>query len=284
VGIVDRGAVEPADEIGGQSQHRHGLVGIGNQVDHDLPILLQGRNVGRAGSKQRQRIGVVGGILEKKFGRYVAAERRIERQHAETRRRSCRRASDHRLDLRSLRIGGLGGGDVTQPLPDAADPVQAFGIGGVEGHRPLEMPDRRFGFVELETGLAKLVMQPAIQRPFSDQFAQQRPRQDELLRRRQRLDQVGPRRPMAGIKLERLEIQRDRVLRLAGVELRIAEIAPAADQMRRQPQRDPVVCGRRFEIAANQEGVAEDGMQIGRGIGRYLFEQPGNPGFRKDGG
>jgi len=46
---------------------------------------------------------------------------------------------------------------------------------------------------------------------------------------------------MAGIQGQRLDIIGDGVLRLPALDQRIAEVAPARDQMRRQPQRGFVV-------------------------------------------
>ena len=60
-GSLTIGLPKPVGEIGGQRQQGVGLVGIGDQVDDDLHVLLQAVGIEFAGGKQRERIGIVGG-------------------------------------------------------------------------------------------------------------------------------------------------------------------------------------------------------------------------------
>ena len=55
-------------------------------------------------------------------------------------------------------------------LPDAADPVQALRIARIEPDRLVEMLERRIHLVQLERGLAKLVLDRCIVRPLLGQF------------------------------------------------------------------------------------------------------------------
>jgi hypothetical protein len=50
--------------------------------------------------------------------------------------------------------------------------------------------------------------------------------------------------------------------------MRVAEVAPAVGQMRRQPQRGLIICGGGFEIAPNHAGIAEFCMQLRDGFDR----------------
>ncbi len=71
---------------------------------------------------------------------------------------------------------------------------------------------------------------------------------------------------MRRVQLEGLEIERDRGLRVAGFQLRVAEIAPAGRQRRLQPQRTLVLLGCGAELAANHISIAELGMQFGQDV------------------
>lgn len=84
--MVDDGLAETVRKLGGQRQNAGGLVDIGEQIDDDGDALLEGVGVVMVLFKQSERIGIVGRMLEQIFGRRIAAERRIEREHAEIRR------------------------------------------------------------------------------------------------------------------------------------------------------------------------------------------------------
>ena len=71
------------------------------------------------------------------------------------------------------------------------------------------------------------------------------------------------------IELQCLKIERDGVLGFAGLELHIAEVAPAPCQMRRQPQRGLVVCAGTLKIASDHAGIAELGMQLRNRLDRH---------------
>jgi hypothetical protein len=65
---------------------------------------------------------------------------------------------------------------------------------------------------------------------------------------------------------QRFEIEGDRLLRHPGLQMHVAEIAPAGDETRRKPQRGPVVLRRGVEIVAEHEGIGERGVKIGRDV------------------
>ena len=67
---------------------------------------------------------------------------------------------------------------------------------------------------------------------------------------------------MRGIGFQRLKVKGNSLLRIAGLKLNVAEIAPAGRQGRRQPQRRLVARGGRFQIAARHVRVAEIGVQF----------------------
>ena len=122
-------------------------------------VLLQGFDVIVVGGEQRQRIGVVGGVLEEIFGRRVAGERA---HTAPARENPPGTFAAGRLIRGWIRaacgIGGFGGLDVAAALLDAADPVQAVGIARIEGDGLLQNDaSAASGSFELEVSLAKLM-------------------------------------------------------------------------------------------------------------------------------
>ena len=175
-----------------------------------------------------------------------------------------------RLDLRRRRIGRLRGADIAKPLLDAADPIQAVGIARIERNRLAKMRERSFDLVQLETDLAKLMVERGVVRPLLDQLREQRLGDHHLAGRHQRLHQVGARRPMRRIGLQRLEIQGDRALGIAALLLHIAEIAPAGRQMRRNPQRRGVIHAGKRKLAADHVDITQLGMQLGLGRHRQI--------------
>ncbi len=82
--VVDGRLAEPFDQVGRERQHGAGLVDIRDQVDDDINALPEGLGVVGIVLEQGKRIGVMVGVLEQIFGRRVAAERRIKRQHAKS--------------------------------------------------------------------------------------------------------------------------------------------------------------------------------------------------------
>ena len=62
---------------------------------------------------------------------------------------------------------------------------------------------------------------------------------------------------MAWIELQGLKIIGDGLLGLADFMVRVAEVAPAGDEVRRKPQRGLVVCRGLRKIAADHAGIAE---------------------------
>ena len=62
---------------------------------------------------------------------------------------------------------------------------------------------------------------------------------------------------MAWIELQGLKIIGDGVLGLPGLMVRVTEVAPAGDEVRRQPQRGLVVCRCLREITADHASIAE---------------------------
>ncbi len=143
-----------------------GLVGVRDQVDDEIER-AERRDLGPREIEQRQRVGVVAGVLEQIFGRRVAGERRIEREHAEIRRRFDRAPADQRLDLRGRGIGRRATASIAVLLPDGADPVEALGVARIERRRLAEMIERGFDLVQLEAGLAELMLHGAVVRPLS---------------------------------------------------------------------------------------------------------------------
>ncbi len=100
-----------------------------------------------------------------------------------------------------------------------------------------------------------------------DQLRQKQLGHEILLRGHQGLNQIGARRPMVRAQRQRLQIERDGVVRISRPETYIAEVAPARRQMRRQPQRGLVASGGKFEIATTHAGIAEIRMQFRNRVG-----------------
>ena len=198
-GMVDGRLAQRFDQIGGQRQHRARLVDVRDQVDDHLNALFESLSAVDVRPEQREGVGIVGRILEQILGRCVAAERGVQCEHAKIRRRLDGRPPDQRLDRRGPRIGGVRCLDFTQPLSDAAEPVQAVGIARIERDRLLETPDRRFHLVQLVVNLAELMADRAILRPLADQFQQQRLRDQVLLGGDQGLNEIGARCPMGRV-------------------------------------------------------------------------------------
>nr|WP_291690062.1 hypothetical protein [Bradyrhizobium sp.] len=259
-GIVDHGLAERCGQPCGLRQHGCALVGVRDQVDDDVDLADRGL-VRLTGPQEDQRVGVVIGILEQVLGRRVAGKGRVQRQHAKIRRRLRRGPPDQRPEARGLCVGRPRGLHLTELLPDRTGPVEAVGVARVERAGRCEMCERRFHLVQLEADLAELMPKLAVLRPLLGELRQQRPGDQELPGRHQGMHQVGPRWPMRGIDLQRLLIEGDRVLRQAGLQVRIAEIAPAAGEGGRQPQRGLVVLGGGIELPADHMGVAELRMQ-----------------------
>jgi hypothetical protein len=162
----------------------------------------------------------------------------------------------------------LRGGVIAERLPDGADPVQAFGIGRIGRKRRLEMPDRLIRLLQFEADFSEFVMQRPVARTLAEELEQQRLGDQMLPGRHQRLDQIGTGRPMAGVEFQRLEIERDRILRPARLEVDIAEIAPASGETGDQPQRRLVVVGCGEKVAGDHQRIGEIGVQVGENLDR----------------
>ena len=160
--MIDGRQTETLDQIGCERQQVRGLVGVRNQIDDKLDIPAQRGGVVFALREQRQRIGVEECVLKKIFGRRIAAERRVQRQHAKFRRLPQSWPPDQRLDPCGFRIGRLGGLVVAGGLPERTDPVEALGILRIEGDGLLKTRDRGLDLTHLVERLAEQVMDPAI--------------------------------------------------------------------------------------------------------------------------
>ncbi|OAF06948.1 hypothetical protein AYJ54_18590 [Bradyrhizobium centrolobii] len=111
------------------------------------------------------------------------------------------------MHLHRTRISGLRGFGLPERLPDRPDPVKILGLLRRERDRPLEMRDCLVALVELEADLAKLAVEAGVVRRLFQQFAQQGPGDRQLPGLDQRLNQIRPRRPMARIETQRLEVK-----------------------------------------------------------------------------
>src|SRR6201999_585069 len=112
------------------------------------------------------RIDVVGAILEEKFGRRIARERGIERQDTKIGRRFDCRPPDQGLYSCGCGVRGLCRFGFAHSLLDAAYPIDAFSIGGIEDGSLLKTFDREFQFIQLKASLAKMIADLAVLRPF----------------------------------------------------------------------------------------------------------------------
>jgi hypothetical protein len=83
------------------------LVGIGDEVDHDVGLAREQREIRLAAGQQRQDAGLVGAVLEEEFDRRVADEGRKQRQRPKRRRRFGRWPAQDRMYLRGVGVGRL---------------------------------------------------------------------------------------------------------------------------------------------------------------------------------
>ena len=241
-GIVDDRLAKLRGERGRERQFGGGLVGIRDEVDDHVDA-AERSGVDPARRQQRQRVGVMGRIGEQEFGGGVAGKGRIQRQHAEIRRRLDGVSADQGRNLRGARISRLRTVDVAERLADSPDPVKTFAVIGVERRRLPEVRECRLLFIELVRHAPEPLPDLRVPRPLLDQLRQERLRNEVLPRRDQRLGQIGARRPMRRIELERLQIERNRALGVAGSQADGGKVAPAGRKLRRQPQRGLVAVG-----------------------------------------
>lgn len=170
------------------------------------------------------------------------------------------------MHLHGVGVGGPRRLLLAARLADRPDPVEILGLFGSKRDSAFELRKRLAGLAELEADLAKLAAKAGFVGRLLQQFEQQDPRDCELPGRDQRLNQVRPRRPVARIAPERLQVQRNGVLRHAAALMDDAEIAPARDEMGGETQGSLVVLGRGADVVAQHEGVGERGMEIGNAI------------------
>ena len=170
-GIVDDGLAEPRGKLRPPSAAR-----LPAWSASEIKLTTTSKSPSAADDparsvEQRQRVGVVGRILEQIFGRRVAGERRVEREHAEIRRRLDRAPPDQRLDLRRRGIGRLGGVEVAEFLMDARRSSTGFrrrcGLSAVAWRKCAE---RGLDLVQLEADPAELLLDLAVLRPLLGQL------------------------------------------------------------------------------------------------------------------
>ena len=181
-GIVDGRLAEPFDQIGRQRQHRAGLVDIGDQVDDDIDALPEGLGVVALVLEQREGVGIIVGMLEQIFGRRVAAERRVQRQHPEIRRRLDRPAAGSAAESRR-RWHRRPGRPSLSPSRCLMPPIQ-YRLSASRGLSAIACSKHSIAvrhFLQLVMNLAELMAQLGVLRPLAEQFQQQRLGDDVLL-------------------------------------------------------------------------------------------------------
>jgi hypothetical protein len=208
---VDNRLAELLSQTRSRGQRRFGLVGVRNQVEYDMDVPDRGA-IGLARTEKRQRIDVVGRILEEVLDRCVGVKGCVERQQAKIRWALDRLPPHQRPDLRGCRVRGLCCIDVPHRLLDAADPVAFVGIVWVQRDRLFEMPDRGIHLVQRKADLAELIVNLAGMRPFREQFLQQRLGHRTLLGRHQSLDEPSAHLPKRWRQLQGLKVKRNGVL------------------------------------------------------------------------
>ena len=131
---------------------------------------LQEFDVVFAGGKQRERIGVVGGILEEIFGRVLPANGANSARTRKSAGDFACRPVDQRLYSCGLAYEAWRLRSSPILLLDAADPVDAVGIAGLRTTACSKTFDRGDPFIQLEVCLAELMVDLGILRPFVDQL------------------------------------------------------------------------------------------------------------------